>query len=257
MACKASKILYVSEEGEDGWAHRRDELGLKDHIDFIINPFLTKPDKKQWLAFVAYLKAEQQRNKYDVIVLDTISNLWSVKDENSAGEVQEALMPLRDLIDDTCLAIIHHLRKSDGDEGTAGRGSGAFGAFVDIILECRRYRADDKRDCRRVLSSYGRPKEVPVELVIELREKEGYRAVGDKSEVVVGELLDRLDEVIPAGAPGLSTDELAEKLSEGGRGTRREKLRAALDKGLEEKKWFAEGKKPVRYFKVSNDEAAV
>jgi hypothetical protein len=250
----ASKILYVSEEGEDGWARRRDELGLKDHIDFIVNPFLTKPDKKQWLAYVAYLKRKQKENKYDVIVLDTISNLWCVKDENSAGEVQEALMPLRDLIHDTALPIIHHLRKSDGDEGTGGRGSGAFGGFVDIILECRRYRPDDKTDCRRVLTGYGRPREVPSELVIELTDK-GYKAVGEKGDIQLQEMLVRLDAVIGLGAPGLTRDEIHEKLKENdGKSARRETITDALKRGVEEKRWHVEGKKPERFFKVKGDE---
>jgi hypothetical protein len=252
--CHAAKILYVTEEPDDNWVDRRDELGLNDHIHFIRNPFLTKPPKKDWLRFIAYIIGQVRHESYDLVVFDTISNLWPVKDENNSCEVQEALMPLRGLPGTTALLLVHHIRKSDGSEGTAGRGTSAFGGYVDIILEIRRYNASEKKDTRRTLTGYGRPKSVPQEDVLRLDET-GYVLDGDKSTVQTKELVPLLERLIPQGEPGSSKTELLDAIKEErGSGVRHELLVAALKQGIDEGRWAQAGKKPKRYFRPAKEE---
>jgi hypothetical protein len=246
--CKPAKVLVVTEECEDDWAERRDDLGLADHIHFIRQPFLGKPTKDEWRAFLNYLLEGVKREGYDLLVLDTISDIWSVKDENNTCEVQEALKPLRAFPSSTGIVVVHHIRKTDGPEGTGGRGASSFQGFVDIILEIRRYNAQDKKDTRRTLTGYGRPKGVPQELVLRLDE-DGYHLEGDKPTVQAKDLVSLLEEIIP-GPPGISRDELQESIKErNGVGVRYQILTAALTQGLQEGRWEKKGKRPVRYFR--------
>src|SRR5215471_676043 len=146
------RVLYVAEESESRWAQRRDAVGIADHVEFLIRPFAGRPQAAEWAGLIAYLKRLTAERGYDVLVCDTLANLWPVRDENDAARVQECLMPLHGLTASAALLLVHHIRKSDGPEATAARGSGALSAFVDTILELRRYNAGDRGDHRRVLT---------------------------------------------------------------------------------------------------------
>jgi hypothetical protein len=246
-ACKAARVLYITEENQGDWADRRDELGLGDHITFIERPFDYKPTWSEWQGFLDALKVVQKRDRYDLIVMDTISNLWPVRDENKAPEVREALMPLHRVIDNAALGLAHHLRKADGSEGTGSRGSGDFLAWVDIILEFRRYNAGDRQDKRRVLTGYGRRKETPAELVVHLTD-DGYVAEGDRAETQQKDLTPVLDKLLPEKEPGLVFDEVRDRIKEHtGKGVRADALRATLKKGIAAGRYAQHGKRQYHY----------
>jgi RecA-family ATPase len=163
---QALKVLYVTEEHHNLWARRRTRLGIGSWVRFLIRPFKTKPTMDGWLQFLDYLGRKLKDWPADLVVFDTLSKLWPVKDENNASEVTEALMPLRAIAEQRALLLLHHLRKSDGQEGTASRGSGALPADVDILLELRRHDAGDRHSRKRVLTGVGRFEETPGEVVI-------------------------------------------------------------------------------------------
>src|SRR5262245_38608356 len=94
---QAGRILYVTEESESLWAERRDRMGLRDHIEFLVRPFGAKSAWADWREFIGYLTRLCQERGFDLIVLDTISKLWPVRDENDASQVEGALMPLHQL----------------------------------------------------------------------------------------------------------------------------------------------------------------
>lgn len=176
-AIKASKILYVSEEGELHWVRRRDDLGIGDHAGFYLQPFASKPNPQDWLAFLAGLKNDIETHGFDLVVFDTLAKLWPVVEENDAGAVDAALMPLWELTKvGAGILLIHHLRKSGGGEYTASRGSGALSAFPDILVELTRFDASDPKSRKRTLKAKGRYEETPDELVIELTDGQ-YREV--------------------------------------------------------------------------------
>ncbi len=239
LGVSASRVLYVTEEHEHLWADRRDRVGLKDHVEFLVRPFSMKPRMEEWVAFLVYLQGVCRERAYDLVVFDTISNLWPVKDENDAAKVQEALMPLHHVAENAAFALVHHLRKGDGKEATASRGSGALPAFVDIIVELRRYEASNRQDCRRVLSSYGRFTETPDELVVELT-KEGYVAHGDRATLSWREIKDTLASIMPVAPPGLTYDQLMDAWPNPER-PRRQKVLDALREGAEEGLWVYSG----------------
>jgi hypothetical protein len=248
-----SRVLCVTEEHESLWATRRDNLGLADNAHFLVRPFPSRPDPKKWVEFIGYLRDIRTRFPYDVLVIDPISNLWPVKDENDAPSVQNALMPLHSIADDLAILLFHHLRKGDGAEATASRGSGALTAFCDTLLELRRYDAGHRKDCRRVLTGYGRFEETPTEVVIEWT-RDGYVSRGDKADTSFGELIDRIDMVLPEGAPGVTREQVLEKLRDDDErvvpGLTR--VGQALHHGAENGRWVESGegkrKDPHRYY---------
>jgi hypothetical protein len=252
LAVKPCKVLLISEEPDGLWPERRDLLGIGGNVDVLARPFPTKPAPADWLAFVQY-GAELCRTKgYGLVVMDTLSNLWPVTHENDAAEVQGALMPLRQITDlGVSLLLVHHFRKSGGEEATGSRGSGALAGFVDIILELRRYDAKDRRDRRRVLSGYGRYREVPDELVVELSDDgTDYIGQGDRQQAQQRERRDVIAELLPQEPPGLTVEEVLAAWTKPPRPGRRT-LELDLKDGADRGQWAftGQGKRgdPFRY----------
>jgi hypothetical protein len=166
---KAAKVLYVSEEGEQHWVRRRDSMGLRDNAGFYLQPFKVRPAPSDWRGFVKQLAEDVTKYGFDLVVFDTLAKLWPVREENDAGDVDDALMPLWDVTKAGAgVLMIHHLRKSGGSEYTGSRGSGALSAFPDIVIELTRFDATDVKSRKRALRAKGRYEETPDELVIEL-----------------------------------------------------------------------------------------
>lgn len=248
------RALVITEEGEGRWARRRDLIGLKDHVEFMVQPFRAKPSWEQWLAFLAHVEKMNAARNYDLILMDTLVNLWPVKDENDASQVQGALMPLRQLGNNPAVQLVHHTRKGDGQEAVASRGSGALTAFVDTIMELRRYDARDRHDRRRVISAYGRDEETPAEMVIELTGADGYRLIeGGRQAENARELGDVIAELLPTEPPGMSFDEIVEAWP-GDTSPRKTTLLMNLRTGAEQGKWAMTGEgvkgDPRRYWRM-------
>ncbi len=219
---RAAKVLYVSEEGELHWVRRRDNLTIGDHAGFYLQPFASKPTPPDWIAFLGGLRADVEAHGFDLIVFDTLAKLWPVQEENDAGTVDAALMPMWELTKAGAgVLLIHHLRKSGGGEYTASRGSGALSAFPDILIELTRFESGNTRDHKRFLRAKGRYDETPEELLIELTEA-GYRAVRDPNligpdgKVIVPEPTneeDRIRYIMPKDPDGwLSIEQIRERL---------------------------------------------
>lgn len=115
-----------------------------------------------------------------LILVDSLAVFWTVKDENDAAEVTQAMKPLLRLARDTgaCVLLIHHARKSEGSHGDEIRGSGALFAAVDVALIMKRHEVQTQR----VLHAVSRYPETPTTLVLELRET-GYCALGDPASL--------------------------------------------------------------------------
>jgi len=171
-----------------------------------------------------------------LVVVDTMTAWTGIEDENSAPEVEANLRPIISLCQarGASLLLLHPLRKSDGPEGTAHRGSGHLVAMADVALELRRTDGNTA-ERRRVLTALSRYQETPEELVIELGE-EGYTALGTRPEVVHSQARAALLDVMPG--PGeepvpfessREKDTLMGRLAEAGLKFPRTPLQRALD----------------------------
>jgi hypothetical protein len=265
-AVKPGRVLYVTEEDQETWAERRDALGLRDHIGVVCRPFVSRPNPSQWHAFISSVAAAAKEHAFDLVIFDTLSKLWCVREENDANQVEDALMPLWAITNGpekggagAALLLVHHMRKSDGTEFTGGRGSGGLPAFAETLVELRRYDRNDKRDHRRVLTGAGRFRETPDELVVELTAA-GFIPLGTKADVG-GDDPEKAEKplgewavgALPDSAPGLTVDEVNAAVRKvRGKGVGNKKLTDELNRLYEagEADRSGEGKAgdPFRYF---------
>lgn len=248
-----AKVVCVTEESETVWAERRDRLGLEDHCEFVLRPFRTKPGAAVWTDFLARLTDSLAKRPAELVVIDTLAKLWPVANENDASEVTAALMPLQEVAYglNVTLLLVHHLRKSGGDEATATRGSGGITAAVDSILELRRYRPADRKDRRRVLNCDGRFDGRVDELVMELAaDGKSYLAYGDRSDAAVHEHVPLIAGMLPILPPGMTQEELIEAWPTD-EAPRKASVLDALRYGFESGLWSRSGRgikgDPYRY----------
>ncbi len=110
-------------------------------------PFLlTRPDHLRRVAEAA------KNNKSDVLIIDTLSAAFEVRDENSNSEVGTRVMkPMMRLARDinAIVLLAHHIGKSGSEEGSAKekahlmRGASAFAGFSSLIVNLLRGSSDD------------------------------------------------------------------------------------------------------------------
>lgn len=159
-----SRVLYITEEDESIWADRRDALMINDHVGLWARPFKVRPTMQEWRDFIKAITEQVEKHQFDLVVFDTLSKMWPTREENDAGQVEEALMPLWNISNaGTAVLLVHHMRKSDGTQFVGARGSGGLSAFVELLMEFRRA-SDDPKDCKRVITAQGRYSCTPVKL---------------------------------------------------------------------------------------------
>jgi hypothetical protein len=165
----AGKALVVSEESRHDWRPRCQRLGLLEHVHFLCRPFKAKPTMEEWLTLMDAVDQSRRSQGIDLVVFDTLATFLPGQNENTAGTMLQALMPLRRLADvGMSLLLMHHPRKGTALAGQAARGSGALPAFVDILIEKSYVTDPDDPDRRRRLRAYTRHEETARHLVLEL-----------------------------------------------------------------------------------------
>lgn len=205
---KTVNVLIISEESEAIWAKRKEEYHFGANIWLSCRPLNRKTNTQQWIQFITKTAEFCVENKIGFVIIDTLATFWPVRDENDATQVTSALLPLNSLLEnDLAVMVVHHDRKSGGEEGTASRGSGALPAYADIIVEFRRFDPSKRNDTRRVVKTYSRYEETPPELVLELT-PEGYDVHGTKAQVVQQEKLSLVLEIVPLEPASYSIDKI-------------------------------------------------
>lgn len=250
-----TKTLVVSEESTAMWFRRRESLGLDNHLSLICRPMVSKPSYGDWCDFIDHVAGQAAARQCNLVVFDTISAFAPWRDENDAAAVQATMTTLNRLtLAGHTVLVFHHAGKADQSEGRSARGSSAFGGAVDVLLEMRRYKPDDRGDRRRVLTGHGRFDEVPDEIVIRLKEDgSGYTAEGDRKAVAARELANGIQDILPEDPPGMTAGEIHEAMPEGGR-PRVGNVRNALREGATTGRWARTGngkppKDPWRFWR--------
>jgi hypothetical protein len=186
-----SRAVVLTEEDKSVWAERQKRLGLTGNIALTIRPFLGRPTHEDWLSYLNSLQADLEADSRDLVILDTLADLWPVRDENHATDVTDALKPLRRLATNgRTVLCIHHVRKSGGDHGTASRGSGAIAGFFDVMMEMG-YATGDPDGRRRRLLAKGRREGIPPETLIELAKDALHYELVDAGEATVSRVRQR------------------------------------------------------------------
>lgn len=176
-----SRVLYITEEDESIWAGRRDTLMIGDYVGMCVRPFKMRPTMQEWREFIQFVEAKVKQQHFDLVVFDTLSKMWPVREENDAGQVEEALMPLWTISSGgTSILLVHHMRKSEGQQFVGARGSGGLPAFAELLMEFRRS-SDDQKDPKRIINAVGRYTDTPSKLLIELQAGK-YVSLGDPDD---------------------------------------------------------------------------
>ena len=253
---RPAKVLVISEESQALWANRRDRLGLADHVQFYTRecaPYFGKPTHAEWGRFIKYLAGVVESEGIDVVVFDTVFHFWPATDENASAEVMKSLTLLQRLTAaGAAVLLIAHVRKSDGGQGTATRGSGALPGVVDVIMELRRHDPSRDKDRRRDIVTYGRYSCTPPELVIELAEDGlSYLALGDKEAATKAGRSAIIEGLLPSESPGLTPDEVHDKWPgiKPGKRTVEEDLKELLASGRCCRSGEGKRGSPYRYYK--------
>lgn len=172
-------LLGMEEHRRDIVSRLRDrsENDLSGRIKVAFGPL---PYNDQILnAIFDYIDHEQ----IGLVVVDTLPAWWRLTEENDAGKVLQAGMPLVDRIHASkaawlCLA---HTRKAGGQHGDEIRGSSAFAGLVDMAISMKRESGNESRRCLESISRYD---ETPEKLIV-VRSDDGYMAVGTPDQVSV------------------------------------------------------------------------
>jgi hypothetical protein len=140
-----------------------------------------------------------------LVVIDSLSKLLQLRDENDASLVNAALTPLLQMIRETNVGLIaiHHDRKREGDGGRGMRGSGVFLATLDVCIGLKREGGTDSS--QRRLQVTGRYPGADGTFVVDLT-PDGYKTVGQRQVVPGADALEKL------GDDTLTEDEWATRL---------------------------------------------
>lgn len=117
-----------------------------------------------------------------LVILDTLSLYWQIQDENNNAQVVGHVSPLLHLARETgaVVLLVHHERKSGGEEGRAIRGGSALFGLVDQALMLERRHGE--KGSERSLKAVGRYEETPRELILKLVGNE-YHELGTPEEL--------------------------------------------------------------------------
>lgn len=170
-------ILAVEEHPRDVRA-RLENIGLTDADPIYVHRGILT----QGASTLEQVRTFIVENQIVFVVLDTLATYWGIEEENDNGEVIRRCRPFLDLARGTECAVllVHHDRKSGGEDGRSIRGGSALLGLVDQALMLDRRQGGAKN--QRVLRSTGRYAETPQEMVIEWNGKE-YVKIGTSDEL--------------------------------------------------------------------------
>ncbi len=171
-------LILALEEHPRDVENRLKRLGIREDDPIYVHEGLLPNNEKALEAVRAFILDKE----ITLVLVDSLSVFWNVKDENDNAAIVREVKPLLALARDTeaAVGLIHHDSKSGGPGGRNIRGGSALFGLVDqaIMLEHLPGEITNKR----LLKTLGRYAESPSELVIELVGNE-YRVVGTREEV--------------------------------------------------------------------------
>jgi hypothetical protein len=183
----AAKVIYLSEQQRGPFLAALKRAGLNQRGDELLVLFLHDFAGMAWPRVVAAVAAKATEIGAGLVIVDTISKLARIKEENSAADWVAALEPLQRIAHDGLAVLLcRHSRKGEAETGEAGRGSSAASGDVDIILDLRRPNGNVP-GTRRVIEGMGRYSEdTPEKVVIDLT-PDGYVLLGDDEAVALAD----------------------------------------------------------------------
>ncbi len=205
----ACPTMIITEESRAIWRARREALQIqRKDVVLSVRPFKGRPSMEEWCAAIREVGKHVVLHGFECVIFDTICKLLPVEDENHATQMDSALLPLNSLLEaNVGLYLLHHERKSGGEDGVAIRGSSALAGFADILVSLRRGEGGSAN--RRILQGVGRPDGVLAEQVIEL-EDGVYNVVGTVADSDRESRIEVVRDILPDQGEGWTIDQIIE-----------------------------------------------
>ena len=191
------RVGYVTEEGVGTFQQNLVRYGLSDLGEsdgfYTVFDFET-PIGVDLPQIVNDLIQQGQERGVDVIVLDTLSVVAGLDEEDHSGKAAGVMHEIRRLANaGFAVLILRHSRKSGGDVGDAGRGSSAISGYCDILLQIEPFKGDEDTTNLRILRCRSRMSASIEPLTLELdKQTERYKLIGtvqSKEERLQGVIL--------------------------------------------------------------------
>jgi RecA-family ATPase len=111
------KAVVVTEEDPSLWHLRTKALGIGVHVGWCCRPFLGRPSLKTWCSFIHGLAELHERDPFSLVIVDPLA-AFMPGNENSAGAIMDALLPLQRLTArKVSVLVLHHPSKGDPEIG--------------------------------------------------------------------------------------------------------------------------------------------
>lgn len=125
------RILYCTEEPESIWEER---LARREQDYSHVQVYFALGAEREELL------TRMERGPEDIVVFDTVRNLFGLHDETNNSEVARALIPYISSARRYAQTpiFLHHDRKGGGEHGEGIAGAHAFLGVIDLALELRR-----------------------------------------------------------------------------------------------------------------------
>lgn len=199
------KTLIITEEHEDLWKRRRDDMHINGDQVYLISGQRT-PNYEYWNALLEIAGKFMLSKGIETLMIDTLSNVWPVMDENDAAQTGRGLDPLTDLANmGLAVVCVHHAPKQKQSAVISARGSTAITAFFDIVINMRTA-GRGTHTTRRSLKGWGRDLETPETLILDYKGvEEGYEVSsgeGDMDDEMMDLDMEQVIKAIPTDGDG-------------------------------------------------------
>jgi hypothetical protein len=246
-------VVYVSEEGAGTLRHK---LPASDRVSVLTRDAAWP--KPAWPGLVTAAVDEAERIGAVLLVIDALS-FWAgfAKDAEKDSGAAQAVMDALGLATRPGLAVllVHHHRKSGGEEGDAVRGSGAIFGAVDALVELESLADDAPPGQRRLVGVSRWEGATPAVLVVERdAATAAWRVIGeadDRGATADLTLRERLLRAVPGEEPGATEPDLAESVGVDKRKVAKP-LRALVNEGVVLRDGEGKPYQPYRYRRAAD-----
>lgn len=150
----STPVLFCSEEGEQNWIQRREDIGLGSSFYVYARPhFGIWPE---WEMHLDTVLLEAERARAQLVVFDTSTGIAPIENENDNAEMVRFAKSLAKLTNRGLAVVLTAHSKKDSDAGGVGamRGASSFAGAADVIMQFSA--PGDSEDTRRTIQATGR-----------------------------------------------------------------------------------------------------